>query len=211
MRLQLSYQLTFPVLANTFATVSICCFCSSLFNILTRVHLGSFNYFNTRRTTMPLFGNRQRSAERDAPVYDNRVDDRPNRKGSIFSRNRSTSPTHYDERDNTHNRTNGSGGSFFNRRRSSSSSGNSRQNVTRDGSRVAGSTNTGSGLFGNRNGRTLHNPRMSKDPSIIAARQRITDAEEAERSADQALLGARAAVRAAKEHCKMLEREAEEE
>jgi hypothetical protein len=52
---------------------------------------------------------------------------------------------------------------------------------------------------------------MSKDPSIIAARQRITDAEEAERSADQALLGARAAVRAAKEHCKMLEREAEEE
>lgn len=164
---------------------------------------------------MPLFGNRQRSTERDAAVHD-RHDDKPARKGSLFSRNRSHSPssTAVNDHHDDSTRTNGSGGGgLFSRRRSSSSSDNSSRRGTRDSHSVAGSTSTGGGLFGgNRNGgRTLHNAKFSKDPSIISARQRIGEAEAAERAADQALIEARTAVRNAREHCKNLEREAEEE
>lgn len=49
---------------------------------------------------------------------------------------------------------------------------------------------------------------LKHDPSIVAARQKVTDAEAAESAADRALNEARAAVRAAKEHVKMLEQEA---
>lgn len=52
---------------------------------------------------------------------------------------------------------------------------------------------------------------MHKDPSIIAARQRITDAESAEKAADRALHQAKQAVREAREHVKHIEREAIEE
>ena len=236
---------------------------------------------------MPLFGKRRHSADRDTTVHDQEHarDDRPARKGSIFSRNRSHSALRYDDRDNTrdthnsngkaggffsrkrssstsdnsprrddthfardtHDHSNGNRGGFFSRRRSSSasdsssrrdgshdtrnthdhsygkrggffsrrrSSSSSDHSPHRDSSSVAGSTSTGGGggLFGNRKGgRTLHNPKFSKDPSILAARQRITEAEEAERAADQALIDARNAAKNARGHCKNLEREAEEE
>ncbi|KAH7924218.1 hypothetical protein BV22DRAFT_1129994 [Leucogyrophana mollusca] len=50
-----------------------------------------------------------------------------------------------------------------------------------------------------------------RDPSIAAARQKVADAESAEKAADKALLQARTAAKAAKEHIKMLEREALED
>jgi hypothetical protein len=61
-------------------------------------------------------------------------------------------------------------------------------------------SSTGSRLLG-RNG----------DPSINAARQKVADAEAAEREADKALMAARASVREAKQQVKNLEKEAEEE
>ncbi|MCJ1476816.1 hypothetical protein MMC13_005485 [Lambiella insularis] len=50
-----------------------------------------------------------------------------------------------------------------------------------------------------------------EDASISAARQRIANAEAAEREADKALFQARAAVKDAREQVKVLEREAAEE
>ena len=52
---------------------------------------------------------------------------------------------------------------------------------------------------------------LKHDPSIVAARQKVADAESAESAADRALNEARAAVRAAKEHVRVLEQEALEE
>ena len=67
----------------------------------------------------------------------------------------------------------------------------------------AGSTrSSGGGLF---------NRRHNEDPSIMSARERVASAEAAERDADRALMQARTAVRDAREHVKMLEREAAEE
>lgn len=52
---------------------------------------------------------------------------------------------------------------------------------------------------------------IGSDPSIKGARQKVKDAEAAERQADQALIAAKNAVRAARDHAQMLEREALEE
>ena len=52
---------------------------------------------------------------------------------------------------------------------------------------------------------------LKHDPSIVAARQKVTAAESAESAAARALNEARAAVRAAKEHVRVLEQEALEE
>jgi hypothetical protein len=51
----------------------------------------------------------------------------------------------------------------------------------------------------------------SADPSVAHAKQRIHDAEVAERQADQALMASRAAVQQAREQAKLVEREAAEE
>jgi hypothetical protein len=53
--------------------------------------------------------------------------------------------------------------------------------------------------------------RKTEDPSIGAARERVVAAENAERDADRALIQARASVRAAREHVRQLELEAEED
>jgi hypothetical protein len=58
-------------------------------------------------------------------------------------------------------------------------------------------------------GGVLH--RGHEDASITNARERVLSAEAAERDADKALLTARAAVREARDHVKVLEREAAEE
>ena len=53
--------------------------------------------------------------------------------------------------------------------------------------------------------------RQNQDPSILAARERVTNAEAAEREADRALAAARTAVKEARDHARRLEHEAAEE
>jgi len=53
--------------------------------------------------------------------------------------------------------------------------------------------------------------RVHKDPSIVAARQKVGDAEAAEKAADRALNEARSAVKEAIMHVKRLEKDIEEE
>lgn len=53
--------------------------------------------------------------------------------------------------------------------------------------------------------------RRPEDASIVNARERVLSAEAAERDADKALQAAKLAVREAREHVKILEREAAEE
>ncbi|KAF1809251.1 hypothetical protein P152DRAFT_476603 [Eremomyces bilateralis CBS 781.70] len=53
--------------------------------------------------------------------------------------------------------------------------------------------------------------RRHEDAGIVAARERVLGAEAAEREADRALVGVRAAVKEAREHVRRLEREAAEE
>ena len=96
--------------------------------------------------------------------------------------------------------------------------------------RTSSTTSGGSrGLFGSRKNRTdspvspvtSHSNSTStrgsglfhrnEDPSISGARQRVAAAESAEREADRALITARESVREAREHVKLLEREAAEE
>jgi hypothetical protein len=52
---------------------------------------------------------------------------------------------------------------------------------------------------------------VRKDPSIVGAKQKVTDAQDAEKAADRALHEARNAVKEAVEHVKRLEREIAEE
>lgn len=53
--------------------------------------------------------------------------------------------------------------------------------------------------------------RLDDDPSIRGAREKVTDAENAEKEADRALNEARQRVRLARQHVKGLEHEALEE
>ncbi|KAK5655994.1 hypothetical protein OQA88_5132 [Cercophora sp. LCS_1] len=59
--------------------------------------------------------------------------------------------------------------------------------------------------------RSFGNGNADMDPSIVAARERVVGAENAERQADRALMAARESVREAREHVRRLELEAEEE
>ena len=74
------------------------------------------------------------------------------------------------------------------------------------------STKSSGGFFGRRRSSDDDMPNNIKnDPSVVAARQRVSGAEAAEREADRALMQARAAVRDARDHVKRLEQEALEE
>jgi len=93
---------------------------------------------------------------------------------------------------------------FFSRRRSSSLSSSDLDN--RNGHHGSnklshGSTRSSGGMF----------HRNHEDPSIVSARERVLQAETAERDADRALMQAKASVKEARNHVKMLEKEAEEE
>lgn len=68
-----------------------------------------------------------------------------------------------------------------------------------------------SNTTGKRTSGGLFNRHSVEDPSIVDARQRVAQAERAEQEADRALVQARAAVRDAREHVKVLEQEAAEE
>lgn len=151
---------------------------------------------------MPLFRSHHEREPSPEPVQET-----PNRKGSLFSRRyRSNSPTHdnvnvnsqrtHDDNIDAHNNRRGG---LFSRRRSMSSSDES------------SSLRTGRSSMNSGRGNRLHNSKMSNDPSIITARQKVSDAEAAEREADKALVQSRSAVRAAKDHARNLEREIEEE
>ena len=52
---------------------------------------------------------------------------------------------------------------------------------------------------------------IGNDPSIMAARQKVEEAERAEQEADHALSLARASVREARDHVKFLEKDAADE
>ncbi|KAJ7178396.1 hypothetical protein C8R43DRAFT_456914 [Mycena crocata] len=131
----------------------------------------------------------------------------PARKGSIFTRNRSVSPG----RGQTTSHSRG----LFSRRRSSDesslghrSSGSSvgRGNSVRSG--TGSSMRNGGGFFGGNNNNTFN---VHKDPTILAARGKVTMAEKAEAEADRALDVARMQVREARDHVRFLEKEAAEE
>ena len=112
----------------------------------------------------------------------------PKRKGSIFSSRRSDSHSNSPDRSRNHS----SSGGMFSRRRSSSSESSSGRSSPRNGG----------GFFGGGS---------KQDPTIRSARQKVSDAETAERDADRALVQARISVKEAREHVKALEKEAEEE
>lgn len=140
---------------------------------------------------MPLFRSNNSTSNSPPPqaqVQSPAVDRSPNRSRSIFSRRRSPSPEPFVDR-NSPSPTRSSHGGFFSRRRSTSSDG----------------AMSGSGGSNYRKGS------QSNDPTIAAARQKVSDAESFEREADHALNQARAAVREARDHVRILEREAVEE
>ncbi|KXL44266.1 MAG: hypothetical protein FE78DRAFT_32800 [Acidomyces sp. 'richmondensis'] len=93
--------------------------------------------------------------------------------------------------------TSGSKHGLFSRRRGSSPDVSPPSSPARSSTRSSGLHNV------------LH--RNKEDPSITSARQRVFQAEAAEREADRALASARAAVRDAREHVRNLEAEAAEE
>lgn len=113
--------------------------------------------------------------------------------GSMFSSNqRSLSP------DDAVTRSTSNRQGFFGRSHSPVSSSSDSSSIGRKDNT---SWTTGGSFFG----------RGSGDSTISAARQKVADAEAAEKRADRALLQARAMVKEAREHVKILEREAAEE
>ena len=94
--------------------------------------------------------------------------------------------------------------SFF-RRRNGSRSPKDFSDVPLLRGSIRSTPGSGGGSFG------LGHNSIANDPTIIAARKKVNDAENAEKEADRALLAARAMVREAREQVKRLEREASEE
>ncbi|KAJ7268765.1 hypothetical protein B0H12DRAFT_66370 [Mycena haematopus] len=140
---------------------------------------------------MPLF----KSHQEPEPVAQP-----PARKGSIFSRNnRSVSPEPVQHANTSHSR------GFFGRRRSSDDSSLGEPNSANSVRSGTSGRNAGGGFFGG------NNFNVHKDPTVVAAREKLGNAEKAEAEADRALLAARAMVREAKQHVRFLEREAAEE
>lgn len=131
---------------------------------------------------MPLF----KSHNNPSPPPPAQQSPPPGRSRSLFSRNRDTSPNSgYPDRN--YNGTNGTNG----------------YNEDANGS--------SGGLFSRRRRSSSPHPDLKNDPSISAARAKVAEAEARERDADYALGQARAAVREARAHVQMLEREALED
>lgn len=126
----------------------------------------------------------------------------PNRSRSLFSRNRSQSPV-YDN--STTSSTNGNRGGLFSRRRSPSPEDYS----------TRATTGSSGGFFSRRRSSSSSssngNRDLRRDPTISAARAKVAEAEASERAADSALAQARASVKEAREHARILEREAIDE
>ncbi|EKM54737.1 uncharacterized protein PHACADRAFT_48332, partial [Phanerochaete carnosa HHB-10118-sp] len=86
---------------------------------------------------------------------------------------------------------------------------NNNNNNTNDNYSTTASSRSG-GFFSRRRS-SSSDPDLRNDSSIVAARQKVGDAEARERDADWALGQARSAVREAREHVRMLEQETLEE
>ncbi|KAK1758043.1 hypothetical protein QBC47DRAFT_294477 [Echria macrotheca] len=137
---------------------------------------------------MPLFSRHSEPVEEPAPqpVHE----ERPKRRG-LFGGNRSPSPTPSSSTRNT-----------------VSTQGTS---PDRSGGVFRRSTDASSHRGGILH-RSFGNGAIAElDPSIVQARERVMNAETAEREADRALMAARESVREAREHVRRLELEAEEE
>ncbi|KAJ7267611.1 hypothetical protein B0H12DRAFT_1097970 [Mycena haematopus] len=157
---------------------------------------------------MPLFKQQPQATNEPESV------DRPIRKGTLFSRRRSLSPEPVTNNNTANNNNAAQRRGFFGGGRTSLDSNannqnaNANGNVGRSGSIMSGNNSVrsgGSGFFG-RGG--AQNFDVHKDPTVIAAREKLTHAENAEAEADRALFQARAMVREAKDHVRVLEREA---
>ena len=166
---------------------------------------------------MPLFGSRHR----EEPTVEPQTGSQSNtsHRSGLFNRSRSPpSSNHngngnnYGGRNSLDNTSTGTGNGkyhgFFSSRRHSDSSNDDVNSVnTANGQVGSGASSTRKHSVLRHNGRN----RFANEPSILAARQKVADAENAERDADAALVQARAAVREARHHVQVLEREAEEE
>lgn len=141
---------------------------------------------------------------------------RGRRAGGLFARNRSVSPpptpSAASDYHSARSSTSSSGSSFFFPRRRASadtlrSSVTTASTRTTDTTRTAGTADTHkSRLFG-----VLKKNNAETDPRVRMAREKIAAATEAEAEADRALLHARARVRDAMQHIKVLEEEANNE
>ncbi|KAI0744001.1 hypothetical protein C8Q80DRAFT_873978 [Daedaleopsis nitida] len=94
-------------------------------------------------------------------------------------------------------------GGFFSRRSDSPEQYNGAES-----NRSSSTRSSGGGGFFSRRRSSSSSVDLKHDPSIVAARQKVGDAEAAEFAADRALNDARNAVRTAKNHVKILEQEA---
>jgi len=141
---------------------------------------------------MPLFKSHPAPVNEPAPTTD-----APARKGSMFARRRSLSPDPATDPNHPANNNNTARRGFFGRGRASldSGTGGDDASLARNGSVMSGGSG-GSGFFG---GRGANNFNVHKDPTIIAAREKVTSAENAEADADRALMQARAMVREARD------------
>ncbi|KAF7376550.1 hypothetical protein MSAN_00071200 [Mycena sanguinolenta] len=140
---------------------------------------------------MPLFKQQPNEPE---PV------EHPNRKGTIFSRRRSLSPEPATNNNSNNNNTAQRRGLFGGRSSMDSNANNHNSNNNTNGK--VGRTAGASSLVG------ATTSDVHKDPTVMAAREKLTHAENAEAEADRALFQARAMVREAKDHVRVLEREA---
>ncbi|CAK5281615.1 unnamed protein product [Mycena citricolor] len=145
---------------------------------------------------MPLFKSHPAGPD---PVVAAAVSHPPRKGGGFFSRQRSPTPEPI-----AHQPAPSRG--FFARRRSSEDSSLGGRSSGSDHLARTASLRTSNSRATGRKPFDVH-----KDPTIIAAKEKVVTAEKAEAAADAALNQARAMVREAKDHVRFLEREAAEE
>ncbi|KAJ7091918.1 hypothetical protein B0H15DRAFT_799671 [Mycena belliarum] len=149
---------------------------------------------------MPLF-------KSPPPADDPAPAPEPARKPGFFTRRRSLSPPAANPAtDPNHPANAATRRGFFARNGRASLDGGApaaRTASVRSSNTTTSGRSGGSGFFA----RAMH-PDVHKDPAVLAAREKVAGAERAEAAADHALLQARAMVREAKEHVRVLEREA---
>ena len=135
---------------------------------------------------MPIFGSRKEPSPEPVVEYED-----SRKKSGLFHRNRS--PT-------------GNASSVSSM--STRSHHTAHEVPDRHGSKLSRNSGGGGGLTGGLFGKRHHD---NVDPSVLAARERVEEAEAAEMEADRALEAARLRVREAKAHVRRIEEEAAEE
>ncbi|KAK3311636.1 uncharacterized protein B0T15DRAFT_508178 [Chaetomium strumarium] len=157
---------------------------------------------------MPLFSRHAEPVQQPAPqpVYE----EPPKKHGLFGSRRHSPTQVHPNAAADGGYGVNGTRTSSISPEREHHGGGGIFRRSTNASSSTYGSERGSGGLlrrsFGHGNGSMAE-----MDPSIVEARQRVMNAEAAEREADRALIAARESVREAHEHVRRLELEAKEE